>query len=56
VYRRSAIYLAGCAGLMLVFGYMCGNAGRKNILGADSIFLINQFRSRRGLFGFKDSI
>ena len=38
VMKRSSIHLAGCAGLMLLFGYMAGNAGRKNILGSDSIF------------------
>ena len=38
VMKRSSIHLAGVAGLMLLFGYIAGNAGRKNILGSDSIF------------------
>lgn len=35
-YRRSAIYLAGCAGLMIFTALWTGSAGRKNVLGADS--------------------
>jgi len=42
VYRRSAIYLAGCAGLMLFTAWMAGSGSRQNILGADSnsIFIV----------------
>lgn len=51
VYRRSAVYLAGCAGLMLLVGWLSGGAARKNVLGADSKTFINKFRPRRCLFG-----
>lgn len=43
VYRRSAIYLAGCAGLMLVVGYFSGSTARKNVLGAESKTNNNKF-------------
>lgn len=51
VYRRSAIYLAGCFGLMLFAGYMTGGAARKNVFGTDSKFLLIFSRPRRRLFG-----
>ncbi len=35
-YRRSAVYLAGCAGLMLFTAFLTGRAAKTNILGADS--------------------
>jgi len=51
VYRRSAIYLAGCAGLMLVVGWMAGGAARKNVFGTDSKNVFIKLRPRRRLFG-----
>lgn len=36
VYKRSAVYLAGCLGLMLVTGWLGNSAGRKRVLGTDS--------------------
>jgi hypothetical protein len=36
VYKRSAVYLAGCIGLMLVTGYFAGKSGRTHLLGSDS--------------------
>lgn len=35
-YRRSAVYLAGCAGLMLFTAFFAGKEGRTQILGSDS--------------------
>ncbi len=55
VYRRSAIYLAGCFGMMLVAGYLSNRAGRHHILGSDSNLFCNLFRSRWCLFGFENS-
>lgn len=35
-YRRSAVYLAGCAGLMLLTGFFASRLGRTHVLGKDS--------------------
>ena len=47
-YRRSAVYLAGCAGLMLVTAWLTGGAARKSVLGTDSNFCHN-FQTKEAL-------